>query len=196
MAFFLSSGGRYSGPRRQDGLSPSAHRRAALACQTLRISGRAALDCHQAAYKKGGKLCRQAMPTRRWGNVDWFRSRARPTRAFFPRRTGLRVLPCAGCKAEESSPRSRLKAKRLRHMSKKNKVPWLIAYSLVLMSLCSRPSSLFLNGSALRRACSSGFQPHRSQKSGASFAYWQAFPPFGRPHPACGLLSFFFFRHV
>lgn len=78
----------------------------------------------------------------------------------------------------------------------KNKVPRLIAYSLVLIFLCSRPSPLFLNGSALRRACSSGFQPHRSQKSGASFAYWQAFPPFGRPHTACGLLSFFFFRHV
>lgn len=57
--------------------------------------------------------------TRRLGDVDGFRSRARPTRAFYPRRTGLRGLPCAGCKAEEGSPRSRLKAKRLRHMSKK-----------------------------------------------------------------------------
>lgn len=42
-----------------------------------------------------------------------------PHALFYPRRTGLRVLPCAGCKAEESPPRSRLKAKRLRHMSKK-----------------------------------------------------------------------------
>lgn len=47
------------------------------------------------------------------------RARTFHTRFFYPRRTGLRVLPCAGCKAEESSPRSRLKAKRLRHMSKK-----------------------------------------------------------------------------
>lgn len=59
------------------------------------------------------------------------------------------------------------------------------------MSLCRSPSAFSVSGSACRRACSSGFQPHRAQRSGASFAYGQALPCFGRPHTSRGLLSFF-----
>lgn len=109
---------------------------------------------------------------------------------FIPGAQSLRELSVRRVQSQGDPPAA-VSRQRGCGICPKNKVPRLIAYSLVLISLCSRPSSLFLNGSALRRACSSGFQPHRSQKSGASFAYWQAFPPFGRPHPACGLLSFF-----
>lgn len=58
------------------------------------------------------------------------------------------------------------------------------------MSLCRSPSAFSVSGSACRRACSSGFQPHRAQRSGASFAYGQALPCFGSPH-ASRKLSFF-----
>ena len=59
------------------------------------------------------------------------------------------------------------------------------------MSLCRSPSAFSVSGSACRRACSSGSQPHRAQRTGASFAYGQALPCFGSPHASRGLLSFF-----
>ena len=68
-------------------------------------------------------------------------------------------------------------------------VPRLIAYSLVLISLCSRPSAPLTSGSALRRTCSSGFQPHFRQQ--AVVRFMQAFPLFGRPHGIPGRPSFF-----